>query len=218
MMTSASRPTTASRIGTICRAAAGKAAMASRFRVPQRPLEVRLDELAQRGEERDRRWFGQRQAIELVGGQPADAFDHERDPLGRRRWASDGPPRRRGRPVGACPRWAPAADADGALAVVATPEIGIAEPVVGDVDALGQLQAGRSRDVRMVLAQQRPPGQLDRLGAGIAWHAEAGVQVVCGEGRAGGHRWRRSYWRADRRSLSCMCPTGAVPGRGGAVR
>ena len=96
---------------------------------------------------------------------------------------------RRGRPVGVPARGATARRGcrSASLAVVAAPQVRVAQPVVGDVDALRQLEAVGSGDVRVVLAQQRPPGELDRLGAGVAGHAEPGVQVVGGEGRSGRH-------------------------------
>ena len=71
------------------------------------------------------------------------------------------------------------------LAVVASPQLRVAQPVMGDVDALGELEPVRAGDVGVVLAQERPPGELDRLGARVTRHPEAGVQVVAGE-RLGG--------------------------------
>ena len=78
--------------------------------------------------------------------------------------------------------------AQAALAVVAGAEIRVAQPVVGDVDPLRPLETGRAGDVRMVLSQERAPGDLDDLGARVDGDLEAGVQVVGGERRAWWHR------------------------------
>jgi hypothetical protein len=58
---------------------------------------------------------------------------------------------------------------------------------VRDVDALGSLEARVAGDVRMVLPEERSPGQLDDLGTGIDRDLEPGVQVVGGDRRAGRH-------------------------------
>ena len=73
--------------------------------------------------------------------------------------------------------------ADPTLVVVTRPEVGVAEPVVGDVDPLRTLESVRPGDVGMVLAEERAPGQLDDLGARVDGDLEAGVEVV------GGERW-----------------------------
>jgi hypothetical protein len=58
---------------------------------------------------------------------------------------------------------------------------------VGDIDALGALEARVAGDVRMVLPEERSPGDLDDLGAGIDGDLEPGVQVVGGDRRTGRH-------------------------------
>jgi hypothetical protein len=58
---------------------------------------------------------------------------------------------------------------------------------VGDVDALGALQAGRTRDIGMVESKQRTPGDLDRFRTRVHGDLEAGVEVVGGKGRARRH-------------------------------
>ena len=58
---------------------------------------------------------------------------------------------------------------------------------MGDVDPLGELEAVGAGDVGVVLAQQGPPGELDGLRARVARYAEAGVEVVGRERRAGRH-------------------------------
>jgi len=52
---------------------------------------------------------------------------------------------------------------DATFVVVARPEVRVAEPVVGDVDALRSLESIRPGDVRMVPAEERAPCQLDDL-------------------------------------------------------
>ena len=80
---------------------------------------------------------------------------------------------------------------------------------MGDVDALGELEPVRAGDVRVVLAQEPAPGELDRLGTGVAGHTEAGIQVVAGQRLTGG-MVAQSYWRAGRRSLSLLLCDAAV--------
>ena len=92
-------------------------------------------------------------------------------------------------PVGA--RVAPAVVADrsphAAFAVVARPQLRIAQPVVGDVDPLGSFEPVGPGDVGMMLAEERSPGDLDDLRARIDGDLEAGVEVVGGERRTGRH-------------------------------
>ena len=90
-----------------------------------------------------------------------------------------GPAGRAGRSTGA--------DPVGALAVVAAAQLRVAQPVVGDVDPLRELEGVGAGDVRVVLAQETTPGKVDRLGAGVAGHPETGIQVVAGEGLAWRH-------------------------------
>ena len=71
--------------------------------------------------------------------------------------------------------------------VVARPQVGVAQPVVGDVDPLRALEPVRPGDVGMVLAEERAPGDLDDLGARVDGDLEAGVEVVGGERGTGWH-------------------------------
>ena len=87
--------------------------------------------------------------------------------------------------------------ADPALAVVSVAEGRIAEPVVGDVDALRALETLGAGNVGVVETEQRPPGDLDDLGTRIGGDLEASVEVV------GGCRWA---WRHRRILLSAGAP------------
>ena len=151
-------------------------------------VELRRHEAPQGGEERDRGGLGERQAIELVAGQPADPIDHGGHSLGGRRRPADRAPGG-GRPVGPAgrPGRSTGADPVGALAVVAAAQLRVAQPVVGDVDPLRELEGVGAGDIRVVLAQETTPRKVDRLGAGVAGHPETGIQVVAGEGLAWRH-------------------------------
>jgi hypothetical protein len=87
--------------------------------------------------------------------------------------------------------------ADPALAVVSVAEGRVAEPVVGDVDALRALETLGARNVGVVETEQRPPGDLDDLGTRISGDLKASVKVV------GGCRWA---WRHRRILLSADAP------------
>jgi hypothetical protein len=65
--------------------------------------------------------------------------------------------------------------------VVSGAQLGIAQPVVGDVDPFRPLEAGIARDIGMVLTEERAPGDLDDLGPGVDRDLEPGVEVVGGE-------------------------------------
>ena len=152
-------------------------------------VELRRHEAPQGGEERDRGGLGERQAIELVAGQPADPIDHGGHSLcGRRRPADRAPGG--GRPVGPAgrPGRSTGADPVGSLAVIAATQLRVAQPVVSDVDPLRELEGVGAGDVRVVLAQETTPRKVDRLSAGVAGHPETGIEVVAGE---------RLAWRHD---------------------
>ena len=185
---SASWPTTASRVARSRRAGGRQVGDRRALGPLDHLVELGRHEAPERGEERDRGGFRERQAIELVAGQPADPLDDGGHPLGGRRRPADGrqavagpvgPAGRAGRPTGA--------DPVGALAVVAAAQLRVAQPVVGDVDPLRELEGVGAGDVRVVLAQEATPGKVDRLGAGVAGHPETGIQVVAGEGLAWRH-------------------------------
>ena len=100
-------------------------------------------------------------------------------------WPVDGP-----RAVARMPRAVPVATrpdpvTQAVLAVVASPERRVAQPVVGDVDALRLLEAPGTRDIGVVPPQERPPGDLDRLGARVGRDAEPRIEVIGGQGRLG---------------------------------
>ena len=128
-----------------------------------------LDEPAEGRDEGDRRGLGEGQAVELVAVRRADALDDARDALGRSS-AVGGRARRarRGRPRGTALARGRAATACRSRARGRSARAGrVAEPVVGDVDALGEVEAVRPGDVRVVAAQEAAPGELDRLRAGV---------------------------------------------------
>ena len=83
--------------------------------------------------------------------------------------------------------WLNALGISAIIGVVPGAEVGVAEPVVGDVDPLGALESGIAGDVGVVLAQERSPRELDDLGAGVDRDLEPGVQVVRGDRGAGRH-------------------------------
>ncbi len=151
-------------------------------------VQLRWHEAPERGEERDRGGLRERQAIEFVAREPAHTLDDRGHPLGCGRRPADRTPGR-GRPVRPTGRaWrSTGADPVGALAVVATTQLRVAQPVVGDVDPLRELEGFRPGDIRVVLAQEATPGQVDRLRAGVAGHPKPGIQIVAGEGLAWRH-------------------------------
>ena len=180
-------------------------------------VELRRDEAPERGEERDRGGLGEREAIELVACQPAHPLDDRGHPLGGRRRPADRPPGG-GRPVGSAGRAGRSTGADpvGALAVVAAAQLRVAQPVVGDVDPLRELEGFGAGDIRVVLAQETTPRKVDRLGAGVAGHAKTGIQVVAGEGLA----WRHDgdivvVWRGPPRYAQAMRPMAGGESRRG---
>jgi len=72
--------------------------------------------------------------------------------------------------------------------VVSGAQLGIAQPVVRDVDPFRSLEASVARDIGMMLPEERTPGHLDDLWAGIDRDLEARVEVVGGERWAWWHR------------------------------
>jgi hypothetical protein len=58
---------------------------------------------------------------------------------------------------------------------------------MGDVDALRDVIGIGSRDIGMVALEERPPRDLDRLGAAIDGELEARVEIVARQHRAGWH-------------------------------
>ena len=150
-------------------------------------IELGRDEPSERGQERDRGGLRERQPVELVAREAADALDHGIDALGGRRWPARPGARpsglgRAGRAAAAPPR----PDAVDVLAVVAAAQVGVAQPVVGDVDPLRELEGVGAGDVRVVLAQQAAPGEVDGLGAGVARDAERAYRSSLGMGGRGG--------------------------------
>src|SRR5438309_3690448 len=77
-----------------------------------------------------------------------------------------------------------------AFAVVACPQLRARQPIVGDVDPLRAIVDVDTTPghVRMVPFEEGPPGDLDRLEAGIERELEPGIEVVGGQHRARGHR------------------------------
>ena len=145
-------------------------------------------ELPDRGAEGDGRRLGEGETVELGRRQrlePREEPFHSRALI-------DGAARSRLGAVSGMPRVVavaagPDAVPEAMLAIVVGAQARVGQPVVGDVDALRDLEAALPRDVGVVPPQERPPRHLDRLDAGIRGDAEAGVQVVGGERRARGH-------------------------------
>ena len=80
--------------------------------------------------------------------------------------------------------------------------VGVAQPVVGDVDPLRPVERRvvAARDVRVVALEQRPPGDLDRLGRRVDVDLEPGVEVVVREQAAGHASGRPSGAGGERRA------------------
>ena len=170
--------------------------MDGRFHGCQRRQPVRRQEPGDRRSEGDRRRFGAAKAIDLMRLQDGDALQEPSQRLGRiDRPMPDGPGCR---PVIA-PGWraviapgiawsgAIADAAQAVLAIVAGSQRRIAQPVVRDVDALGRIQPSRAGDVRVISAQECPPGHFDGLWARVSGDLEAGIQIVGGERKAWWH-------------------------------
>ena len=162
------------------------------------------EEPADRGQERDRGRLRGGQAVQLVGREPRDPVQEPRQPFGRVAADQVGPggPAMPGRCRGARARLArprhprraravsgppdPRRRRDPQpepLLVVAGAQVRVAQPVVGDVDPLREVERRGvlAGDVRVVALEERTPGELDGLGRCVDRHLEAGVQVVVGD-------------------------------------
>ncbi len=156
-------------------------------------------EPADRRPERDRWRFGEREPVQVRLGEGRHAFDEPGDrrggvrPSRRRRRRRPGRrfrgrrPTRPPRATGAIPA-RPDRVPEPALAVVASAQGRLAQPVVGDIDPLGHLQTVGTGDVRMVAPKQGTPGDLDRLDAGVRRDTEAAIEVIGWQRWAGRHR------------------------------
>ena len=156
---------------------------------------VGRQEAGDRRTECDGRRFRAREPVDLVWFETGDPVQETRQRLGRIERSLAGRSRddaligpRDGATTTARAPSAGLADRcpDAPLVVVPRAQLWIAQPVMGDIDPLRALETGRPGDVRVMLAQERAPGDLDDLRARIDGDLEAAVQVVGGERRA---RW-----------------------------
>ena len=154
----------------------------------QRRQPVRRQEPGDRRPEGDRCRFGAGKAIDLIRLQDGNACQEPSQRLG---WIdrpmSDGPGWRAIIAPGIAWSDAIADTAQAAFPVVAGAQGGIAQPVVRDVDPLGGVQPRRTGDVRVISAQERPPGHFDDLRTRVGGDLEAGIQIVGGERKAWRH-------------------------------
>lgn len=162
----------------------------------QRRQPVRRQEPGDRRPEGDRCRFGAGKAVDLIRLQGGDALQEPSQCLsGIDRPMSNGPGCRPVIAPGCSANIAPglawsdamADTAQAVLAVVAGSQGRIAQPVVRDVDPLGGVQPSRAGDVRVISAQERPPGHFDDLRARVSGDLEASIQIVGGEREAWWH-------------------------------
>ena len=69
---------------------------------------------------------------------------------------------------------------DTPLPVVPRSQVRVAEPVVGDVDPLGVLEAVRPGDIGMMASKEGAPRDLDRLARRVGGQLESRVEIVAG--------------------------------------
>jgi hypothetical protein len=165
----------------------GEALHRGAFRVIERGLQVSRHEPTDGREKGDRGPLRESESVQFVHGQPSDPVHDDRDTLRDRGDAADDRPD--GWPFAVQPGTGPEVDGSRhALAVVPAPQFRVAQPVVGDVDPLGEVQCGRPGDIGMVASEQPAPGDLDRLRTGVVRDTEPDVEVIGGEWGAGRHR------------------------------
>lgn len=154
----------------------------------QRRQPVRRQEPGDRRAEGDRCRFGAGKAIDLIRLQDGNACQEPSQCLG---WIdrpmSDGPGWRAIIAPGIAWSDAIADTAQATFPVVAGAQGRIAQPVVRDVDPLGGVQPSRTGDVRVISAQECPPGHFDDLRTRVGGDLEAGIQIVGGERKAWWH-------------------------------
>ena len=128
--------------------------------------------------ESDRRGVRNGEPVELVVGQAFHTLQEARDEVFRPG---------RGTAHNRAPGWAMAGlggetvshgATEAALVIVAGPELGDAQPVVGNVDAFGLIEAVRPGHIGVMSTQEGAPCDLNRLGRGIGRQLEPGVEVV----------------------------------------